>query len=303
MLFLLAVAPAFFILWYVYHKDKYEPEPKGLIVATFFIGAVLAVPAGFLEMVLEASSGIPIEGNIVGAFIGSFFIIAPIEEGAKLLSVGIKAYRSPTFNEVMDGIVYCVAGALGFATIENVFYVYEFGLATGVFRAVFAVPLHALTGAVIGYYVGMLKMDRQTHKHFLAAGLLIAIIFHGAYDFVLFTETPLALLIIPIMVWLYRIYKKRLLLALKDSPFRGMRDEELYATVSRYRTPVGLVKITVGIILVAFSAVMIFGAVGSLFRREVWGVGQIFLLVIISCLPLVFGVLLLMHARKDVVVR
>jgi RsiW-degrading membrane proteinase PrsW (M82 family) len=303
MLFLLAVAPAFFILWYIYHKDKYEPEPKGLIVATFFIGAALAVPAGFLEMVLEASSGIPMEGNLLGAFIGSFFIVAPIEEGAKFLSVRIKAYRSPAFNEVMDGIVYCVAGALGFATIENVFYVYQFGLATGVFRAVFAVPLHALCGAVIGYYVGMLKMDRQTHKHFLAAGLLIAILFHGAYDFVLFTETPLALLIIPIMIWLYRIYKGRLLLALEDSSSRGARDEGLYAAVARYRTPMGLVKITIGIILVAFSAVMIVGAVGSALHKEAWGVGQVLLLMIISGLPLGFGVLLIMHARKDVVVR
>ena len=303
MLFVLAVAPGIFILWYVYHKDKYEPEPKGLIVVTFLIGIGSAVPACLLELLYEGSLGIPMEGNIAGAFIGAFFIVAPVEEVSKYLAVRVKAYRSPAFNEVMDGIVYSVAAALGFATIENIAYVYQFGFATGIFRAVSSVPMHGLCGAVIGYYLGMKKMSMESGRHFVLTGLVVAILFHGAYDFVVFTQTPLGLLVIPIMIWLYRVYKKRLLLALGGSPFRGARDEQLFASVTRHRTPVGIAKIAVGIVLLTFSAVMTTGAVVSISEGTVSGAEQYGYVGILVFFPLTIGMLLFFLARKDVVMR
>jgi len=45
----------------------------------------------------------------MGAFITAFFIVGLTEEFFKYLSVRIKAFKSPDFNEVMDGIVYGVA--------------------------------------------------------------------------------------------------------------------------------------------------------------------------------------------------
>ncbi len=302
-LLILAVAPGFFILWYIYNKDKYEREPKGLIVATFFIGVGIAVPAGLIEYLFEWGTGIPMTGNILGAFIGSFLIVAPIEEVAKYLSVRVKAYNSPSFNEVMDGIVYSVAGALGFATIENVFYIFEYGAATGIFRAIFSVPLHALCGGIIGYYLGMKKVHKEQKKYFVAAGIMIAILFHGAYDFVLFSETFLGILIVPIMIWLFIVYKKRLLTALKDSPFRGDRDEALYAAVSRYRTPPGIIKIALGIVALTFSAVMVAGWVASVNQGQSFTAQQYVYIIGLVLLPIGAGAWLLFLSRKDVVVR
>jgi RsiW-degrading membrane proteinase PrsW (M82 family) len=302
-LLVLAIAPGFFILWYVYNRDKYEREPKGLIVATFLIGAGVAVPAAFIELFFEWGSGVPMTGNIVGAFIGSFVIVAPVEEVAKFLAVRVKAYKSPAFNEVMDGIVYSVAGALGFATIENVIYVFEYGAATGVFRAVFSVPLHALCGAVIGFYLGMNKMYQGEKKHFIAAGILIAILFHGAYDFVLFTENFLAVLIVPIMVWLFLVYKKRLFIALKDSPFRGGRDEALFAAVRRHRTPAGIIKIVAGVIAVTFGLVMATGWISSVSQGQTFTGQQDVYVVLLVLAPIGAGIWSLFLSRKDVVVR
>jgi RsiW-degrading membrane proteinase PrsW (M82 family) len=85
-----------------------------------------------------------------------------------------------------------------------------------------------MTGAILGYYMGMKKMNPESKKHFIEVGLAIAILFHGAYDFVLLTQTLLCLLIIPIMICLYFFYRKRVYLALKDSPFRAGRDENLF---------------------------------------------------------------------------
>ncbi|MBW2341954.1 MAG: hypothetical protein JRF50_16675 [Deltaproteobacteria bacterium] len=39
ILFVIATAPGFFIIWYIYHRDKYEKEPKRLIIITFLLGA------------------------------------------------------------------------------------------------------------------------------------------------------------------------------------------------------------------------------------------------------------------------
>ena len=227
-LFVLAISPGFFIIWYIYHKDKYEKEPKRLIIITFVFGAVAVLPAGVSEVMLLKMLGISMTGSLLGAFISAFLIVAPTEEFFKYLSIRIKAFRSPEFNEVMDGIVYGVSGAIGFATLENIFYVFERGFAIGVARAFLTVPLHAMTGVIIGYYMGRKKMNPESKKHYMGTGLIIAILFHGLYDFVLFTQMILSLLVIPIIIWLYSLHRKRLYLALKDSPFRDGRDEELF---------------------------------------------------------------------------
>jgi RsiW-degrading membrane proteinase PrsW (M82 family) len=302
-LLLLAVAPGFFILWYVYHKDKYEREPKGLIVVTFLLGVAVAVPAGIIEYLFEWGTGIPMTGNMLGAFIGSFFVVAPVEEVAKYFAVRVKAYRAASFNEVMDGIVYCVAAALGFATIENVFYVFQFGAATGLFRAFLSVPLHAMCGAIIGYYLGMKKVYKEDKKYFVGAGLLIAILFHGAYDFVLFSETFLGVLIVPIMIWLFIVYKKRLFVALKDSPFRGGRDDALFAAVSRHHTPAGIIKLVVAVVALTFSAVMVAGWVATVNQGQSFTAQQYGYMIVLILVPLGAGIAFLLFSRKDVVTR
>lgn len=302
-LLLLAVAPGIFLLWYIYNKDKYEREPKGLIVGTFFLGVAVAVPAGLFEYFFEWATGVPMTGNMLGAFVGSFLIVAPVEEVAKFLAVRIKAYRSASFNEVMDGIVYSVAAALGFATIENVFYVFQFGAATGIFRAFLSVPLHALCGGIIGYYLGMKKVYREERKYFVAAGLLIAILFHGAYDFVLFSETFLGVLIVPIMIFLFVVYKKRLFAALKDSPFRGGRDEALFAAVSRHHTPAGMIKLVLAVVAITFSITMVAGWVASVNQGHTYSAQQYGFLIGLVLAPLAAGIAFLVFSRKDVVAR
>ncbi len=103
------------------------------------------------------------------------------------MSVRIFAYRSKHFDEPYDGIMYCVAASLGFAAIENLGYVMEYGIGTGVLRMFTAVPGHAMMGVVMGYFVGLAKYrEHKAHgARTLAIGLLAAILIHGLYDFFL----------------------------------------------------------------------------------------------------------------------
>ncbi|MGQ9664052.1 MAG: PrsW family glutamic-type intramembrane protease [bacterium] len=57
------------------------------------------------------------------------------------------------FDEVMDGIVHCVASSLGFATVENIIYVLDRGAGTGILRAFLSVSGYAFFGALMGYYI------------------------------------------------------------------------------------------------------------------------------------------------------
>jgi len=302
-LFILSIAPGFFILWYIYHKDKYEKEPKRLIIITFVLGAVAVIPAGTIENILMDLIGIPMEGNFLGAFIGAFFVVGPTEEFCKYLAVRVKAFRSPDFNEVMDGIVYGVAGAIGFATLENIYYVFDKGIAVGIIRAIFAVPSHAIEGAILGYYMGMRKMNPESKKRYIGAGIGIAILFHGAYDFVLFTQTVLGVLIIPILLWLNSLYRKRLYLALESSPFRGRRDEELLSRVEKKLTFKGIIKVLMGGAISLFSLFLTFGAIMGAIDEKGWSLENTIFPIILMLIFTLLGLLLIFHSKKDLVTR
>jgi len=298
-LLVLAVAPGFFILWYIYYQDRYEPEPKKLIFKVFLWGAVSTIPAIIVEVVLEKA--LPVSGttSLLGAFVGAFIVVAPIEEICKMSATYVSAYRSPEFNEVMDGIVYGVAGAIGFATLENIFYVFSMGAGVGVLRALFAVPGHAMWGAIIGFYMGMKKMNPDSSRWYLPAGLVIATLFHGAYDFVLFTASPLGVLIIPIIIWLFFVFKKRLLAAQKASPFRDGRDDARFEKVRERYSPRGIMKTSAASICFLVAVMIIIGAVTYIRDSGAWQDRYTALFLFTTFVPAAVGVILVYSARKD----
>ena len=66
----------------------------------------------------------------------------------------------------MDGIVYGVLISLGFATFENYEYVYVYfpdidSYYIAIIRALSAIPMHAMCGIIMGYYLGMHYFDKQ----------------------------------------------------------------------------------------------------------------------------------------------
>jgi RsiW-degrading membrane proteinase PrsW (M82 family) len=185
----LAVAPGLFLLWFFYTRDRYEREPKRLVAKTFVYGLLSPILAFPLE--LFGGSIIPQSDYVPTLFLHVLLVIGLTEEGVKLICVRLAAYRSNAFNEVMDGIVYTAAAALGFATVENVLYALTQGLGATLIRAVTSVPGHALLGGIMGYYVGVAKFTPSKEIDLTLEGLVIAMILHGLYDFVIFAfPTP-----------------------------------------------------------------------------------------------------------------
>ncbi|MBS7623047.1 PrsW family intramembrane metalloprotease [Candidatus Bathyarchaeota archaeon] len=184
LLLVMAVAPGLFFLWFFWVRDKYEREPARLLLSTFLLGALAIIPALILETIGGLVIAAPEEGSSpVQTLLHYFIVIAFVEESMKYLAVRVKAYRSKEFNEVMDGIVYSSAAALGFATVENILYVLPRGLGVGLLRAVLSVPGHALDSGMFGFFLGLAKVRGGTGL--VCAGLMVATFFHGLWDSIL----------------------------------------------------------------------------------------------------------------------
>ncbi|WP_411895562.1 PrsW family intramembrane metalloprotease [Winogradskyella sp. A2] len=185
-LVLFAVAPVLVILIYIYLQDKYEKEPVGLLILNFILGAIVSI---IIVTIIYLFTGhfIPVTDkySIWQQFIQAFLVVGLSEEFSKYIIVKYFAQPRKAFNEQYDGIVYAVMVSMGFACTENVLYVLEGGYQIAVLRAFTAVPAHATFGILMGYYMGKAKFSKHRLRLNIT-GLLLAVLFHGAYDFFLF---------------------------------------------------------------------------------------------------------------------
>ncbi|CAL1517018.1 PrsW family glutamic-type intramembrane protease [Chitinophaga sp. MM2321] len=194
MLLALAIAPGFAISLFIYAMDKYDREPIGLLLKCFLLGMVCVV----LPLVIQAL-GLQIglrenTGTFLGTAVFAYGVVGLSEELAKFLVLRFYAYPKKAFNEPLDGIVYSVMIGMGFATLENIAYVAQFGFRTGVARMFLSVPAHATFAVLMGYYAGLAKFIPQKTDALLLRGLLIAVFFHGSFDFFLFLGNNIFLL-------------------------------------------------------------------------------------------------------------
>jgi len=185
-LLLFAIAPALVIIIYIYLKDKHEKEPRHLLIYNFLFGAIISIIVTTILYFLFAEFFPPfLEKSVFDQFIKAFLMVGLIEEFSKYIIVRYYAQPKDAFNEPFDGIVYAVMVSMGFAVTENIFYVFQYGMPTAITRAFTAVPAHASFAILMGYFMGKAKFSKNK-KMLNLLGLLLAVLFHGAYDFFLF---------------------------------------------------------------------------------------------------------------------
>ena len=194
-----ALLPAIAVMVYVYKKDKVEPEPVGIVLRVFGLGAVSGIVAGMVESILLGMFEAAIPPGALLLVVEYFIGVAAVEEACKYFCLNTVKHN-PAFNYVFDAVVYSVAAALGFAALENVFYVFDGGLETAFMRAIFSVPGHAADGVVMGVFYGTAR-HREVSGHMPAAkryywlAYLLPVIEHGFYDMALSTESDLLALV------------------------------------------------------------------------------------------------------------
>lgn len=224
--------------------DRYEPEPRNLLVAGLLWGAFAATGAALVFQGLGLVGGASERDSLA--------VVAPVTEeltkGAFL--VLLLWWRRHELDGVLDGIVYAGMVGIGFAYTENILYLaaaYDGtdGLgpggttaltATFVVRCLISPFAHPFFTAFIGIGVGLAIASRRLPVRVLApiAGFVLAAFLHGVWnsstlsgtgDFLIVYGT----LMFPAFVGVvaFAIYRRRserplLAAALHDAAERGL---------------------------------------------------------------------------------
>ena len=163
---LAALAPILILLFHIYRKDKDQPEPVKEMVKAFFYGVVSAFLSFCISIPFEKMGVFVSDFTTVREAVQTAFFAAAIpEEVAKYTMLWLFLRKCKFFDQRMDGIVYAVCVSLGFAALENVFYLigsYDEWMSVGISRALTAVPGHFGFGVLMGYYYSLGKFDSET---------------------------------------------------------------------------------------------------------------------------------------------
>lgn len=227
--FIASFAPALALLMFFYLKDELDPEPVTLVAKGFFFGMLLVFPVSFLQFALSQ------EYIFSGMIMQSFIQVALVEEFFKWFTVMLFIFHHVEFNSRYDGIVYASAVSLGFASLENLFYLSFYGIEIAIYRALFPVTVHALVGVLMGYYFGMAKFSTKGRKSFLAFALLVPVFFHGLYHFTLLNQTVLSIAMIPLMIGLWAFALQKIKHANRDTFSDYLKDGSHSLYSSRHR--------------------------------------------------------------------
>ena len=221
----LALLPGLLWLGHYYSRDIYEPEPKILVAKLFgtgILGFFLAysLQSSIYSLVTDFSFLFKIEPHIF-LLVKAFLIVALSEEVIKLALVYVFIFYDAEFDEPMDGVVYSIACALGFATMENASYMYTYGSYLWP-RMLFSCFLHAGCSGLAGYYLGLAKFTSTTSPYSLITkGLILSWALHGLYDYIVFSKQYLALVLIIILLWAVKNFlDSGIYDALERSPYK-----------------------------------------------------------------------------------
>ena len=183
-----AILPAAMLWLYIWKKDS-QPEPTSWLVKAVLLGIGICIPVVIVEIGIEMflySVGI-VPTNLVGTTMQAFVVAAIPEEAFKLLALWLILRKNPYFDEHFDGIVYAVCVGLGFAAIENVFYILgeEEWMSVAISRALLAVPAHYAFAILMGYYYSVYHFVDHSIKNAICI-LFIPVMAHGIYDAIVF---------------------------------------------------------------------------------------------------------------------
>lgn len=182
---ILAMAPSLAIMIYIYWKDKFDKEPLKELAITFVLGALSAVPVILTGKFLDLFGFDTSSKSLIWSLISMFCVVGFIEEFYKFLAVYVYSYKHKAFNEPFDGITYGVMSAMGFATLENLLYVFLGDNPESIawMRMFTAVPAHAFFGVISGYFIGLQRAKNM--KGLALQGVFYAAVLHTAYNFFL----------------------------------------------------------------------------------------------------------------------
>ena len=224
---ILAFAPGAFWLWFFLKRNAYRPESKRVIAVTFFLGMLATLPAGIINTLFVDESLLDSDLSDLGSVaLAMLFVVGPAEETSKFLAVRLYAFRSLYFDEPLKGLVYSTAASLGFASLENLIYVLQFGPEVMIVRAPLSTLSHVIFGAFWGYALGWQAQGGRRGAVAVLAGLACAALAHGLFNLTIFVFPLASVGLVALGLWWAL---RRYGWARRVSPFRYRRNYPRFA--------------------------------------------------------------------------
>jgi RsiW-degrading membrane proteinase PrsW (M82 family) len=181
--FLGGTIPAVIWLLFWLREDKDNPEPFSLLTITFIsgmLGVILVLP------IEKWISTLPFDSTVLT------YLWAASEEILKYLAFAVILTNSPRLSKPVDFPIYLMTAGLGFAALENTFYLLHpiltnnmtLSLLTGNLRFIGSTLLHSATSGIVGISIGLAFFQSSGARTFNGIiGLITAIILHGTFNF------------------------------------------------------------------------------------------------------------------------
>lgn len=199
---IIGTVPSLIWLLYWHHLDRERPEPRGLIALCFLLGGASVLIATLLQNALK---------GIVTDPTTRITVWAAIEELLKFGVFYLVAWKSDYDNDALDPAMYLIAVALGFAAVENVFYVLHPGtvfnitasLLTGGLRFFGSTLLHSIASCFIGIVIVL--TPRIVRRFGILIGIAGAIFLHSTFNFFILKNDTASFLQIYGYLWIVAI--------------------------------------------------------------------------------------------------
>lgn len=205
------ILPALVWLFYYLRKDVH-PEPRIMILKVFLWGAAITLPVFLVQLGLSALLAELKLPTFIISILYWFLVIALTEEFFKYLVVRGEVYSSRHLDEPLDIMLYMIIAALGFAALENIFYLFSPAdnlsfnqvlnntFIVSFIRFIGATFLHTLCSGTLGYFLALSFYETKKRIWLFLAGLSIAAIFHGLYNFSIMTFKGMLQIAVPVTI-------------------------------------------------------------------------------------------------------
>jgi len=212
------ILPALVWLLFLLKEDAQCPEPRALVLFAMFAG-MLAVPIvlpleHYAKAVLPTFASFPLlfDRFALNTSIEMPVIIAWafIEETVKFVLAALLILWRKQVDEPIDLIIYMICVALGFSALENALFliapiangdVVQTVLSNNL-RFIGATLLHVIASATVGFFMALAyRKQRHVRPLAVAAGLILAIVLHALFNFLIIRETASHTVLAFLLVW------------------------------------------------------------------------------------------------------
>ena len=200
---LLALTPVP-VVYLIYYRYFVSYRQNYLIhLEAFMYGIVLAVALVLSNLLMTSlfAADLP-EWLKKNPFITGFVKAALVEKTGAFIFIAVMLKKRREHLIVIEAVVAAILLGIGFSAVENIGYARDDKISWIIIRFFSAVPMHAATCGMIGYFLSIAycSNSRSVRTELFLKAALLPFLLHGLFDSFLFQRGYLTYLVGPMLV-------------------------------------------------------------------------------------------------------